>query len=429
MSQRTQALFGTALLVSAVCISAIAYAEPPKYQGQGFVLLENGRVIEGKITSLRDRVSVLVDGNSTINIDAKQVAFAGPSLEALYQNQRSSVRQWGTGEHWHLAHWCIQYGLLDHAIEHYEYLEKNASDSPRFKQLEHLLREALLTNEKVRSAIKPQDPDVVVTQAKDNSQVVQASAIAATPKTKLVADPANEPPRDEWAQHEIPSYIRQSFHTSILPILVARCGQSGCHGLMGKSEFHIYQPVGDQSSTILARDLDAVLRYIDRDHSSDSELLAYATKPHGIQKNPSFSAVRADDQALVTRITQWIKSLELSKKVETNMPAQYPLAASSNQPVGSTGGVSQAVATSPVVEKDRAGRIRSAREFDGQDRKAKLSKPAKSAPPAVFLTGGELSELEAAIDMLEKKAAANATGEANTNKDPFDPNEFNRKYR
>ena len=401
----SQKLCIVSLLIASSLVLANLIADQPRPAERSFVLLKNGNVLKGSIRLDKERLSI-ADGSSNVFVETKQIAFVGPTLESLYQHQRSSVKQWGTGEHWQLAYWCIQQGLIDHAVEHYEVLEKNASDSPRFKQLEHLLRQALMADETVKQAVHLNTEPNPVSRA--NSEVPQ-------PKTE---DSDKEQIADSWTKHEIPGYIRKTFHTRILPILVSRCGQSGCHGMMGKSDFHLYQPVGDQSAVILARDLDEVLKYINRENIPDSPLMAYATKAHGIQRNPSLNQAKAEERQLIEHINLWVKSLALSQKPASSMPSQYP----SVQPVAS--GVTAASANVPVNTPS----VRNSKRLNDveQDRNAKLSKPAKSAPPTEFLSMSEISDLEAAIEKFEKQSGS---GAAQAKKDPFDPDVFNRKYR
>ena len=188
--------------------------------------------------------------------------------------------------------------------------------------------------------------------------------------------------------------------------------------MMGKSDFHLYQPVGDQSAVILARDLDEVLKYINRENIPDSPLMAYATKAHGIQRNPSLNQAKAEERQLIEHINLWVKSLALSQKPASSMPSQYP----SVQPVAS--GVTAASANVPVNTPS----VRNSKRLNDveQDRNAKLSKPAKSAPPTEFLSMSEISDLEAAIEKFEKQSGS---GASQAKKDPFDPDVFNRKYR
>jgi len=380
---------------------------------QVFVLLQNGNVLKGQISKQTDRIAIMIDGNSTLLLDPKQIEHVGPTLESLYLHQRAGVRTWGTGEHWHLAHWCIQQNLIDHAIEHFQALEKTVSGSARFKQLEHLLREALLKNKNENQAVETSP-----------SEVVQASA--EIPKQSPPLLERNRP--EEWNNREIPGYIRKTFQTSVLPILVTRCGQSGCHGLLGKSDFHIYQPVGDQALTVLTNDLHEVLRYIDSERVQDCMLLEYATKAHGILRNPSLNPAKESDRGHIDRINQWVKSLALSQRIETTMPAQYPVATIPAQTANAST-VTQAIAMAPVPQNTRSSRASLGKSDDSQNRDAKLSKPAKTAAPAVFLSGSEIADLESTIEKLEQKFNGTDAGKSSANKDPFDVDSFNRKFR
>ena len=401
-----------------------AQTERHTFSGDGYILLQNGNVLSGKIASNSERIIIRVDGNSKLNLEHKNVEYIGPSLESLYHHQKSGIRSWGTGEHWHLAHWCIKQGLIDHAIAHYRVIEQNASDSPQFKQIEHMLREALLANEKVRKSLGDE------TSLDSKSGVLQANA--EIPKLRDVRESDPETRRssvNSWTQTEIPGYIRKTFQTSILPVLVTRCGQSGCHGILGKSDFHLYQPIGDQAALTLGKDLDEVLRYVDRERANESELLAYATKAHGIQRHPSLNAAREDERLLIERIGQWIKSLALSQSINKSMPQQYPVTTASAE-ADSIGAVTQAIATGPLDGSgDRMTRSELSKIVEKRDRNASLSKPAKSAPPPAILSGSELDDLEKAIRDLEEKYESAEPSKTTQAKDPFDPDVFNRKFR
>jgi len=425
-----------------------ANADQPGSGSTSYALLQNGNVLKGVVSKEKDRICIQVDGNSKLFVDAKQLAFVGPTLESLYQHQVSGVRQWGTGEHWHLAHWCIQQGLLEQAISHYQVLEKTASSSPRFKQLEHLMREALLADIHLKQSAQKQSASAEPV-ADNGNPVILASSQSPTllktslqePKLMSNMSTGNDASNDPWIKHEIPGYIRKTFQTSVLPILVARCGQSGCHGMLGKSDFHLYQPVGDQAATLLARDLDEVLRYIDRKHTHDSRLMAYATQAHGIQRNPSLNQTRDDERILIERINQWVKLLVLSQKVETSMPAHYPLSAGAiatpvspavaNMPIA-TGLESTSLPQPNVLPGLKPTSTRKSRmigEPVQKDRNAKLSKPAKTASPTEIVSMAELNDLESIIEKFEKQTVNGDANGSPTRKDPFDPELFNRQFR
>jgi hypothetical protein len=435
LPKETSSIFGLWIYLS--FFSSTGFGQLFTYEGPGSILLQNGNVLTGQIRCQGSRVVIGMDRNSSLTLDDKQIDAIGPDVLSLYEHQRKGVRVWGTGEHWHLAHWCIKQGLLEKAIVHYEAIEAQGASTPQFKQIEHMLREALLADEKVRKAIGIQ-PSQVDSQIKtdDHSQSTVVQASAEIPKLKEIPSQSKAPnglhsgllEHDDWARHEIPGYIRKVFQTSVVPILVARCGQSGCHGMLGKSEFHIYQPIGDQAASILAKDLDSVLRYIDRDHVHESPLLAYASQSHGIQKNPSLNPARADERELIERISRWVKTLTLSQKGDVQMSTQYPI--TSMPSLAEAGkGVSLAVANTNVSRNSgRPTRTELSTPTDERDRNAKLSKPTKSGSQSVSLSGNDLEDLESMIQRLEAKYPDSHLKPSDS-KDPFDPDVFNRKFR
>jgi hypothetical protein len=356
------------------------------FYGDGFVLLQHGAVLQGFVKPQADSVTVVMDKGKQVTLAKKQILIIGPSMDSLYKYQTRAIRKWGTGEHWHLAQWCIQNGMLDQAIEHYLELEKQAADNPKFKQLDLQLKQALMADENVRQAmaiqgIQPPEP------------VVQASAV-------LPRAPASSEP--SFPVHTVPGYLRRNFQTEITPIVVSRCGQSGCHGILSKNNFQIFQPVGEQAASINERNLEKFLRFIDASQPDQSDLLNYAARPHGAQRNASFNLQREEDRHHLEKLAKWIRSLEgiTHQGPSPSNPNPVVQAASYAKPE-STSEVQQAVAPSP-----------------------KLSKPPKSGSGSVAIDAGELMEIQEEIRKLEKTASKQTKAT-----DPFDAKIFNSKYR
>lgn len=356
------------------------------FYGDGFVLLQHGAVLQGFVKPQADSVTVVMDKGKQVTLAKKQILIIGPSMDSLYKYQTRAIRKWGTGEHWHLAQWCIQNGMLDQAIEHYLELEKQASDNPKFKQLDLQLKQALMADENVRQAmaiqgIQPPEP------------VVQASAV-------LPRAPASSEP--SFPVHTVPGYLRRNFQTEITPIVVSRCGQSGCHGILSKNNFQIFQPVGEQAASINERNLEKFLRFVDASQPDQSDLLNYAARPHGAQRNASFNLQREEDRHHLEKLAKWIRSLEglTHQGPSPSNPNPVVQAASYAKPE-STSEVQQAVAPSP-----------------------KLSKPPKSGSGSVAIDAGELMEIQEEIRKLEKTASKQTKAT-----DPFDAKIFNSKYR
>jgi hypothetical protein len=234
--------------------------------------------------------------------------------------------------------------------------------------------------------------------------------------------------------NNLPSYVRKAFQQTITPILVQRCGQSGCHGLPGKSDFHIYQPIGEQASQTAINNLIDVLKYVDFKRPSESRLLAYATHAHGIQKHPTLNALKESDQATIARIEQWIKS------IDTNQVAisEYPVVSSVALAAGTTTVPPPSPTTSkptllqtPLDESSVSGASALSRKemllnlrnnIGEEEPNAKLSKPAKTGNLPSIIDASEMAGLERAIEKLERSEAAKGK------KDPFDPNEFNNRF-
>jgi hypothetical protein len=356
------------------------------FYGDGFVLLQHGAVLQGFVKPQADSVTVVMDKGKQVTLAKKQILIIGPSMDSLYKYQTRAIRKWGTGEHWHLAQWCIQNGMLDQAIEHYLELEKQAADNPKFKQLDLQLKQALMADENVRQAmaiqgIQPPEP------------VVQASAVL--PRAPAPSEPS-------FPVHTVPGYLRRNFQTEITPIVVSRCGQSGCHGILSKNNFQIFQPVGEQAASINERNLEKFLRFVDASQPDQSDLLKYAARPHGAQRNASFNLQREEDRHHLEKLAKWIRSLEGLTHQGTSPSNPNPVVqAASYAKTESTSEVQQAVAPSP-----------------------KLSKPPKSGSGSVAIDAGELMEIQEEIRKLEKTASKQTKAT-----DPFDAKIFNSKYR
>lgn len=427
------------------------------HYGEGYVLLQHGSVMHGFIKPQSDCVTIVMDKGKEVTVSKRQILTIGASKEALYKYQTKAIRKWGTGEHWHLAQWCIQNGLLDQAIEHYLELEKQAADNPRFKQLDLQLKQALLQDEQVRKAMLeqgislPEDAGsssesqlthgmqtignrehgaqsgVVQAGAVDQAAVAGDRSMAGSVVTAVGRSDQSEPVRlaSSYPAHTIPGYIRKSFQTELTPVVVSRCGQSGCHGMLAKNPFQIFQPVGEQAASINERNLERILRYINVEQPAESDLLLYASQAHGTQRNASLNLNREEDRIHLDRIAQWIQSLSRVQSNESKEEgaARVIQAAATVVPatvVPATVVPSKGVSDGAVNRKDTGSLV--------ADRNAKLSKPAKSGGPAVAIDAAELALIEQEIAKLERVPVSKAGSDESASKDPFDAKIFNAKH-
>jgi len=406
-------------------LPSTATPQPIPFYGQGYVLLQHGNVLQGFVKPHADRLTIVLDKGNEVTLPNRQVLTVAKTKEALYAYQVRSIRKWGTGEHWHLAHWCIQNGLIDQAIEHYTELEKTVADSPKFKQLDLQLREALLADEKVQQALAEQgipNPMAPVPELDANASFL-VTASHSTEEPARLASALHRKELDQ-APRILPGYMRRSFQTEILPIVVSRCGQSGCHGMLSKNDFQVFQPVGDQAASITQKNLDTIMRYIDADEPLNTSLVQYATRPHGNQRNASLHPNRDEERVLLEKILKWIQSLSASSLDPSSVTTHALSGASPAAASDVSNRVQSAVALVPKNLVQNSGqRGFPSDSFPVQDRNAKLSKPARSGAPAVVLDASELRDIEDAIKKLEGIEKGGSAA-----RDPFDPAVFNAKY-
>jgi hypothetical protein len=242
------------------------------------------------------------------------------------------------------------------------------------------------------------------------------------PNLRAVPIKTEEADANAWNSYEIPGYLRNSFQIDVMPVLVSRCGQSGCHGSLGKNNLRITQPTGNDAAVMLDRNLTEVLKFVER-RGDTAQLLDFATRPHGIQKNPSINAAQRDERALLEKIEKWITLLRF-KNGSSKMPQQYPLPVM--KATEFTNEVEHPVRPASAMVPKKNGK-NAYSKWDAtdraQDRRAKLSKPSRSGSPTVVLDAGELSEIEEAIKTLEQRKNG-----GDKSRDPFDPNIFNQQF-
>jgi hypothetical protein len=233
--------------------------------------------------------------------------------------------------------------------------------------------------------------------------VVQASAVV--PRAPASSEPS-------FPVHTVPGYLRRNFQTEITPIVVSRCGQSGCHGILSKNNFQIFQPVGEQAASINERNLEKFLRFVDASQPDQSDLLNYAARPHGAQRNASFNLQREEDRHHLEKLAKWIRSLE-------GLTPQGPSPSTTNPSTLNPSSPNPVVQAAVYAKPESTSEVKQA-----VGPSAKLSKPPKSGSGSVAIDAGELMEIQEEIRKLEKSASKQTKAT-----DPFDAKIFNSKYR
>lgn len=417
-----------------VTISGFSCAQ--EIETKSFLLLEHGGVLHGVTNPVGDQIAVQLEKGNTIYVKKDNVIHICSSKLELYEFQVGSIRRWGANEHWHITQWCVQNEMIEQALFHFQELSKIAEPSPKLKQLEHQIKVAILKSEPVQRYLAEQKRALGIVPKEETAVTASyESSSSGNEVQTAIATNSDVSESDEIRLNEIPSYARKAFQQSITPVLVQRCGQSGCHGLPGKSDFQIYQPIGERAAETSIKNLINVLKHVDTKQPSSSRLVAYATNAHSIQRVPALNVMKDSDQAIVTRIEHWIKSIEPASLQSGQFlsgvqPASVALASVPALNSNVTPGL-PTLQVPPVDELTDPGESGLSRkelllslrnDLGVEDPNARLSKPAKSGSLPPLVDANELAGLERAIERLEQSAAAK------NKKDPFDPNEFNNRY-
>ncbi len=373
-------------LVCLVVFSSTGIAEEEfVWTGPGCLLVKNGNVIHGENISTRNRsVIVRLDATAEIQFPFSQVVHIGKDPKSLYQFQVANTLKWEVGEHFLLAKWCLKNGLVEEAYEHYVQVKALSGSHSKFKQFEAELRENLLQDSVMQAALKAAYPDVyAATQA--SSQHSNTELPKATP---------NKTPSTIFA---ISPIHQDYFRRQVQPFLVLRCGQAGCHGPLGKTEFNIGKSGNLKGRPAGEASLESALKYLDQPQTEATQLWIKSTTRHGMQPTAALSVDDKAERELLERLRYWHQSMVSTPKasaprelVATNSSSPTPMRMSLNP-----------TPISPPVAKS----------------------PNETNAPLLSDVGSELLTLEREIAKLEEKEKARKQP---TNR--HDPEEFNRRY-
>ena len=366
---------------------------------QAVLLKKTDRILVGSVRLNGSYYEIDIADQSRVSIPRDQVEFIGANEAEVYQYKCRSISRWMPGDHFKMARWCLQNKLIVQAIEHYSVVEKAAPDYPLVKQLGVELEQKILGDEKFRvfAGLAP------LAEAKSVSTQIAASGSTSTDPARANAQASSTTMVTDHPQ------IAVYFNDRVQPILMNRCSQSACHGVASKNELRILEPVGTAYSRVSSENLRSTLTQLTRDASGTPKLLSFATKPHGLQRQP---AIALTETKLIEELKNWIQFSE-----NPIVPAVATTGAETSPAV--TNGVAVNAVTSklnPIPPGSSPLRAVPQNEVAGRP---KVEFPNGTQQPSM----SEIDALEAQLDqILGKEKPGNSAA-----KDPFDPAEFNRQ--
>jgi len=360
------------------------------------LVLRNGRTIEGRVAPAGEYYYVGVPGGK-LRIRADQVELWCRDLEEGYQQKQAAVHPGRIEDHLRLARWCLRQKLYGHVAEE---LSAARSIDPTHPTIEYLRRQ-------MATAATPPPPP--------------AEPAAVTEKSKAKKKPAGPTSEQLDAMiEELPSDSVETFTRSIQPLLVNSCGSAACHGPGSESAFELRRiPLGRPASRLTTQqNLHEAIEWIDRLKPGSSPLLNQPAGPHGPAKSPIFSKAQA---AQYGRLAAWVDSLAEGRPEPLDpMPA-------------SDGGMIANGATAVpglLAQPSEVGRLTppDAAPDIAPDAAASPVEPASFEEPAPSSEPGELPPVEVDELPLPGNVQRGAPIEGFTPEDPFDPEQFNRRY-
>ncbi len=380
------------LALTTMAVSSLLCAQSPSDAGslivetltsessQAVLLKKTDRILIGTVRLNGNYYEIEIADQSRVSIPRDQVDFVGATATEVYQYKCKNIARWLTGDHFKIARWCLQNNLLPQAVEHYVIVEKAAPNYPLVKQLGVEIEQKILSDVKFRTfaGLGP------LTSATANTTRVTVEAKPTATKASATSEAITNP------------QVAMYFVDRVQPILINRCSQSACHGPSSSNSLRIIEPIGNAHARFSSENLKSVLNFVNQDASGTPKLLSYATKPHGLQREPGITLTESH---LINELKNWIRfSANPIVPAVATMPA--PLQA--NPPSKLT---AIAPGTSPLRAVPQTG--------------PQVDFPSGTARPSM----SEIDALETQLNQLLPKAqpeGANA-------KDPFDPAEFNRQ--
>lgn len=339
------------------------------------VLLRNGNVLVGQVQ--REGESYLLTRQGVrVRLAGYQVEAIGNDLSALYAHQSQSLPIGQAAGHMKLAEWCLRHGLLDEARREVAAASRLAPGHPRLDVVERRLAVA-------------SDPA--------SSRAKMASGGEASASAALAEAESSTTSRDldegELRLRELPEDSMEQFRRRVQPLLLNSCTTSGCHRSGGSESFVLDRRAlwRDAPQTMTVQNLVETLNYVDRAAPSNSRLLQASGSLHapGLS-TPPLSAASAPYAVL----ENWLLHI-----------------CGQNQ-IGDDASQGQSARESPVSDQD-VELIETA------------SEPLDVSDAALDEL---LSEGEEDGRIIERSIQRGLRPVKRRQSDPFDPEDFNRRF-
>lgn len=308
-------------LSPALCVSdeesagIIVEAQGP----QQILVLTSGKVVTGRITPRPDGYDVAVSAGR-IFVPSELVRFQASDLEEAYIRMRETLPELTPNHHVELARWCAANKLAVH--ERRELLDALRLD-PNRGDAKRMLQALLNQHPELRGGTS------MASASSAGRTTTGSPGMGVTVYSS--SSPHRSPHMETRSLGGFSRPVAQEFMQRVQPLLVNKCGSSGCHG-NDQHSFVVISTRNGSTPLIAERNLAAALKHIDLSRPENSPLLQATTGSHGGSGESIFQGRTGNIQIRILR--DWVNSVSRELSPEEAAPAA--VAARADRPLPTT---------------------------------------------------------------------------------------------
>ena len=274
--------------------------------GRQYVLLRNGRVLQGTLRQSLDHWILRFDSGASLKLTFRDIDLLGNSHQHLYSQMQQRTRQEQTEERVEIIKFCLRHQLLTEAQNEVAWLKQDGVSIEVWHRLEVRLsaarKQARLESE--RALVDSETLERMPRQYPS----ADSEVLAAEYPAEITGD-SDEP----WGRVNDDDF--SMFVREVQPHLLIGCSQALCHGVQGPTGFVFErQQLGAAPTRKMSQANYAMMsRWIDK--IGIEKLQEIAQSVHGGMRNPVWES----DSIGTNAVTQWAQ--HRSKYVEGSREA------------------------------------------------------------------------------------------------------------
>ncbi|MBX3449584.1 MAG: hypothetical protein KF777_08505 [Planctomycetaceae bacterium] len=275
--------FSSFVTLSFGAFVALAFCPESTRAGDGVIVTTSGRVVTGEVV-IQPGGRLVLSPMGRFFVPDEQIRVVASDLHEAYRLQRDAVVSPTPASRMVLANWCIVYHLYDEARDELKLALKQNGNLDEARRLLDRIDTVLDPPKRPVAALPPR-------KTSDGFLIPDVESLGGLP-------------RDVAAQ----------FSGRIQPLLVNKCGNTGCHGQRDDNGFklHAVRLEGGAQRLQSEQNLASVLSQIDVSSPLASRLLSVPRKPHGGMNQGCWSGAGGHAQEKMLR--DWVTRISAHQR-------------------------------------------------------------------------------------------------------------------